>query len=1100
MVDLPTVNNGIITSQVPQSAITAGVIERTARDRAAAIDKGADALMEVSTRLAKEQAGTDLMNQKVTRNADGSVNVENPASAPLIFGDAGKAYSDAVKVGTVAQYGNVVSRELNDLHQQYPTDPQAFQKAAQGFRDRFVQDHGGIMGEAVVRDLDQQATQHYNSITDTAGRVDLANNKSSIAARQDSARNDVMAMLRGGASIDDPAVQSKLAQFDSTTEERSANALFGYSKEQAQFDRDNFRSEATASRLLYDVDKTYKDGGYKAALSKAQDILTNPGYKLSTQEREQYYHRAVGEIRTNEAIRRQDIGELRDGLRELNTRSALGQPIQPQEVDALRKQASDIGWHAGVSMIDSTFAHKDLHDDHGRLPLSKQTSDLYTLTGAAAAKQGFQRLTGLGYSKVAAAGIMGNTAHESGINPFSIGDNGTSLGLAQFHNERLTALRKFAAERGKPATDFDTQIDFIDHELHTTETATLAKLQAARTPEEAGAAFVHYERPQGYTPERPEGSLGYQNRQMLSRAIFAGAPAGGAAGPGVSSWLLANRKATLDDASTKEWKQVWADWSAGKGGMPPADKISDIQNAARATHNIDLQDKMAHDLELMDRVERMSQLSLPDQHALESELQRRIRGGTASQGDELVNKQLQARTAAITTGLADNPISTAVGNFPNTIKSPGPLDFSSDQNLIAGLKVRGQIAQFAAQNWQTSALSALDQADVGQVQAMLSNPDPSVKGRVFNALSTLPEDVRNATLAKIGKDRPDLMVSVAAGSMMKEAPEVASSIIRGQAAIKMDNGYLPSKGAEATAFEQKFDEHVPASIFSLAARTDASGPYAVAQGMVRARYADLSAQAGDTKGKLDNDRLTRAVDDVTGGILDHNGGKLIAPKRGMPQTTFDRTMYGMTDADLGHGAMPSNLAAADAALKLTPQEQALYQRHLTNLSGTGGVTNANGSRSTLFVNTFGVGDKTVVVPSVWDGKILTPDQSLERAKAEGLDKFPSYASDAEANARYGKMHDFMEKDTAQYNKGNTAAVTTLNGEAVTSNYLRNSATLESVGDGRYYVKLGKDPMKPVYAYTGANTESPQKFMLDLRNRLVGPVNIPVSALSTTVSP
>ena len=60
---------------------------------------------------------------------------------------------------------------------------------------------------------------------------------------------------------------------------------------------------------------------------------------------------------------------------------------------------------------------------------------------------------------------------------------------------------------------------------------------------------------------------------------------------------------------------------------------------------------------------------------------------------------------------------------------------------------------------------------MAQVQGMLSNPDPAVKGRVFNALSTLPEEERNATLAKIGKDRPDLMVSVAAGSMMKAAPE-----------------------------------------------------------------------------------------------------------------------------------------------------------------------------------------------------------------------------------------------------------------------------------------------------------------------------------------
>jgi hypothetical protein len=95
------------------------------------------------------------------------------------------------------------------------------------------------------------------------------------------------------------------------------------------------------------------------------------------------------------------------------------------------------------------------------------------------------------------------------------------------------------------------------------------------------------------------------------------------------------------------------------------------------------------------------------------------------------------------------------------------------------------------------------------------------------------------------------------------------------------------------------------------------------------------------------------------------------------------------------------------------------------------------------------------------------------------------------------MHDFMEKDTAQYNRGNPAAVTTLSGQPVTADYLfpgnlreSASATLESVGEGRYYVKLGQNALRPIYAYTGANTESPQKFVLDLRNRPLAPPNPP----------
>jgi hypothetical protein len=437
---------------------------------------------------------------------------------------------------------------------------------------------------------------------------------------------------------------------------------------------------------------------------------------------------------------------------------------------------------------------------------------------------------------------------------------------------------------------------------------------------------------------------------------------------------LANRTATLDDAATKAWKEVWTDWSGGKGGMPPANKIADIQNAARATGNIDLQARMKYDVDLMDRVERMTQLPLPLQHALETELQRRIRQGVPETGDELVEEQLTARTAAITKGLVDNPVATTVANLGDKVRTPPPLDFSSDKNLAVDLAMRAKITQIGAQNWQPgSTLPALDAPEVTQIQGMLANPDPTVKGRVFNAMASLPEDVRNATLAKIGKDRPELMVSVAAGSMMKgenAAPDVASSILRGQQAILADKGYLPKGDSEAAAFDQKFDEHLPASTFSLAARTDPAGPYGVAQGMVKARYADLSAQASDTTGKLNPERLTKAVDDVTGGVLTFNGGKLISPERGMPQWKFDRVMYGITDNDL-------------------------------------------------------------------------------------------------------------------------AGVTTLNGQAFDANYLRNMATLESVGDGRYYVKLGKRPLEPIYAFINANTETPQKFVLDLRNRPLG--KIPVSS-------
>ncbi len=103
-------------------------------------------------------------------------------------------------------------------------------------------------------------------------------------------------------------------------------------------------------------------------------------------------------------------------------------------------------------------------------------------------------------------------------------------------------------------------------------------------------------------------------------------------------------------------------------------------------------------------------------------------------------------------------------------------------------------------------------------------------------------------------------------------------------------------------------------------------------------------------------------------------------------------------------------------MKMTPQEQALYQMHLTNLTGPGGVDNSDGSRSTLYQITVQFGDKTFVLPTVWNGKIVSPDQAIQMAKQYGLDKFPAYSSEQEAQARYDQMHDYMEQDTSAYLK------------------------------------------------------------------------------------
>lgn len=110
----------------------------------------------------------------------------------------------------------------------------------------------------------------------------------------------------------------------------------------------------------------------------------------------------------------------------------------------------------------------------------------------------YNYLINQGVPAVQAAGIIGNLAAESNLNTTVIGraDDKGSVGLAQWHSERKTGLYNFAKKQGKSWEGLETQLDYILHELNTTEKGAKAQLYAAKTPQEATMAFMNkYERP-----------------------------------------------------------------------------------------------------------------------------------------------------------------------------------------------------------------------------------------------------------------------------------------------------------------------------------------------------------------------------------------------------------------------------------------------------------------------------------------------------------------------------------------------------------------------------------------------------------------------------
>lgn len=135
----------------------------------------------------------------------------------------------------------------------------------------------------------------------------------------------------------------------------------------------------------------------------------------------------------------------------------------------------------------------------------------------------YQYFISRGWTPAQAAGIVGNLMQESGpsLDPTIVGDGGAAYGIAQW-NDRRDDLHGWAQAGGMDPAALQTQLDFISHELGTTEGRAADALRRAQTPEEAARAFLGFERPSGFSWADPTGSHGYQNRVANALRLYGG--------------------------------------------------------------------------------------------------------------------------------------------------------------------------------------------------------------------------------------------------------------------------------------------------------------------------------------------------------------------------------------------------------------------------------------------------------------------------------------------------------------------------------------------------------------------------------------------------
>jgi hypothetical protein len=148
-------------------------------------------------------------------------------------------------------------------------------------------------------------------------------------------------------------------------------------------------------------------------------------------------------------------------------------------------------------------------------------------------QRAMQMLMDAGYSRAAAAAMVGNLVQESGaaLNPTLQHDYDakqgrfTGIGIAGFRDPnpgrgRMTNLVNFAKANNASHLDFDTQMRYLIHELDTSEKAIGQRLRNASDPSEANRIAIGFFRPRGYSASNPQGGHGFENRARNTQALY----------------------------------------------------------------------------------------------------------------------------------------------------------------------------------------------------------------------------------------------------------------------------------------------------------------------------------------------------------------------------------------------------------------------------------------------------------------------------------------------------------------------------------------------------------------------------------------------------
>lgn len=850
----------------------------------------------------------------VGRDEQGNPTVE---LKPFALSKSDQAFNAAATQGLMSRWSQDVRNGILPIAQQHPSDPAAFQAAVKAYIGGVGKSAGELRPQ--IREMAEQvAQQHFLRISNAAVERNTANAKTSILVDIEATTRDVIALASKGGTATPEFTQSseKLAGLYSSLK---GNPLFNIAPARADADLRAVLEQASGVAIGSEAVRQADAQGVQAAQSWLNDTVSRGG-KWSPGQRASFLETGRAALKAWQGENKAQIAANKATADALVKQMDAGADVAQGEVDQTIETATrygDLETVATLMVKKQTAGYQKMMRG-----LSDEERVMQATGGGIGNEQAriYGRLLQGGLTPIMAFGLMGNLSMESSNNPMARnrgdGRDGTdSIGIAQWNSDRARALGAFAALRGKPVTDLDVQADFIIHELNTTEGRARAAMATATTPAEAARAAIGYFRPAGFSWANPDGAHNSGKRIEQARILAgtlggmdpqAAMAAGGApftpqqiaANPYlVPAWIKSKVSGDKDAIDSAKYVLSAASNAIDKGNLPDAQTLAGaIQIADQNPDKLGRErDELLAKIRGIDQAEDANRSGGTAGAMLVQEAMQRAQGAPI-----FVQMQAEATKAAVERGaknLKEQPWNEAVRRGWAKVEPP-PLDLSSQGSLNAGFAQRAEIAG-AITARSGVGQSALSPGDVAQVSHIWNYGTADQKSSILAAISQLPDQMIEPTLRSLGEDKQSGELAFVAG-LHRESPVAALAVIRGQQALLANPKFAP-KPEEWRS--DAMEKSLPLSI----AAPERAGIRQYIGAAVKSVYAGLSARDGDESGSLSQARLDEATGIVTGGLVEHNGSKLIPPARGMTQDQFDKVLWSLSDSDFSAAATKSGL-------------------------------------------------------------------------------------------------------------------------------------------------------------------------------------------------